>query len=97
MKNWVGLRCFWTAITTLASFGHPGAIGNLETLAKRATLFLLAWGFPRHFVSRCLGAKLTLANCPFCSDSVGWTAKTPVQKVINELSLGKRSLHRHAL
>ena len=36
MKNWVGLRCFWTAITTLASFGHPGAIGNLETLAKRA-------------------------------------------------------------
>ena len=37
MKNWVGLRCFWTAITTLASFGHPGAIGNLETLAKQAT------------------------------------------------------------
>ena len=37
MKNWVGLRCFWTAITTLASFGQPGAIGNLVTLAKRAT------------------------------------------------------------
>ena len=37
MKNWVDLRCLWTAITTYSKlWSHCGAIGDLETLAKRA-------------------------------------------------------------